>query len=281
MADSKGHSRISSSMVKHFAYDKIRYTLVLLITLVVIGWLSSANSLVSLSRTLSAYDAKLLQEGLNQCQALQVRPDATASASRTNPRFEGGLPILIRNASLINGDGTVLYRTNVLMENGVFTRVYDMLVEDDINLAKDTLVYDVQGRFITPGLVDMHSHAAVDSYPEFQGTDDTNEISNPVTSQMRTIDAMNVDDIMIKRIMSGGITSSLILPGSANVIGGEAYVIKHAAKESLAIEDYLLQSGVKGKRQRWCVIRSYWSELYTNQSQDQDGWQCPRLCGGC
>lgn len=209
------------------------------------------SSLYRTDSITSAYAANIYQEGLAQCLATTQRPVSEVASSRANPRFEGGLSILLQNSSLINGDGTILYRMSVLMENGVFTRVFDSKTKEDLTISKDTLVYDIQGRFITPGLVDMHSHAAVDSYPEFWGTEDTNEISGPVTSQMRTIDAMNVDDVMIKRIMSGGITSSLILPGSANLIGGEAYVIKHSAKKSLEIEDYLLQSGEKGKRRRW------------------------------
>lgn len=56
---------------------------------------------------------------------------------------------------------------------------------------------------------------------------------------------------MITRIMSGGVTTSLILPGSANLMGGEAFVIKHRPVESLKVEDMLLQANVTTKRERW------------------------------
>lgn len=69
---------------------------------------------------------------------------------------------------------------------------------------------------------------------------------------------------MIKRIMSGGVTSSLILPGSANVIGGEAFAIKHSAKKSLVVEDYLVQKGIDGKRQRWIKMVQKHIETFLN-----------------
>lgn len=68
---------------------------------------------------------------------------------------------------------------------------------------------------------------------------------------MRVIDAFNPSDEMLRRIMSGGVTSSLILPGSANLMGGEAYVVKHRPVESLKVEDMLLQANITTKPQRW------------------------------
>lgn len=53
------------------------------------------------------------------------------------------------------------------------------------------------------------------------------------------------------RIMSGGVTSSLILPGSANLMGGEAYVIKHRPVKSLLVEDMLVQANITTKKERW------------------------------
>ena len=216
-----------------------------------VGVLSQLLILLDADDLLTKLKLDVYNQGLQQCAQIQQPIYVDAGSSRHNPRaIPGTKPILIKNASLIDGDGTITFRSNVYMEDGIFTRI-DSLAVDDLVTSKDLLVYDVQGRFVTPGLVDMHSHAGVDSYPEFWGNEDTNEISNPVTSQMRTIDAIHTDDVMIKRIMSGGITTSLILPGSANLIGGEAFVIKHAEQKSKLVKDYLLQNGITGKRQRW------------------------------
>jgi len=59
----------------------------------------------------------------------------------------------------------------------------------------------------------QHSHAGVDSLPELFGTDDYNEVAGDITPFVRTIDAFNPSDEMIPRIASGGVTTSLILPG--------------------------------------------------------------------
>jgi len=68
-------------------------------------------------------------------------------------------------------------------------------------------------------LVDCHSHIALD--------DDVNEATSPVTPAMMMIDAFNSNDKAIYRILAGGVTTSLLLHGSANMIGGQAVVIKH------------------------------------------------------
>ena len=78
---------------------------------------------------------------------------------------------------------------------------------------------DAEGKYLTPGIVDSHSHIALD--------DDVNEATSPVTPQMMMKDAFNYQDKAIYRALAGGVTSSLLLHGSANMIGGQAVVIKH------------------------------------------------------
>lgn len=118
-----------------------------------------AVSLYSPSKTAVVFEHELrsFRDGVSLCDALALKPDSTISASRKNHRFEAGTkPTLLKNASLIDGDGTISYRTNILMEDGIFTRITDLAL-DEVETMKDILVYDVQGRFVTPGLVDMHS----------------------------------------------------------------------------------------------------------------------------
>jgi hypothetical protein len=83
--------------------------------------------------------------------------------------------------------------------------------------------------------------------------DDTNEISGDITPYVRTIDAINPSDEMFQRIASGGVTTSLILPGSANNIGGEAYVLKLRKVPTLSVEDMLIQYNITTKRERWSM----------------------------
>lgn len=80
-------------------------------------------------------------------------------------------------------------------------------------------VIDAAGKYVTPGIVDSHSHIALD--------EDVNEATSPVTPQMMMIDAFDYQDKAIYRGLAGGVTTSLLLHGSANMIGGQALVIKH------------------------------------------------------
>ncbi|PYV57557.1 MAG: amidohydrolase [Acidobacteria bacterium] len=80
-------------------------------------------------------------------------------------------------------------------------------------------VIDAGGKFVTPGIIDSHSHIALDN--------DVNEATSPITPQMMMIDAFDYQDKAIYRGLAGGVTTSLLLHGSANMIGGQAVVIKH------------------------------------------------------
>lgn len=79
------------------------------------------------------------------------------------------------------------------------------------------MVHDGSGRMLTAGIIDMHSHAGDGSLPETRGGEDSNEMSSDTTPYVRSLDAINPLDPQIRVIKSGGVTTSLILPGSGNV----------------------------------------------------------------
>jgi imidazolonepropionase-like amidohydrolase len=90
---------------------------------------------------------------------------------------------------------------------------------ESVNAPAGATVIDAGGKYVTPGIVDSHSHIALD--------DDVNEATSPVTPQMMMKDAFDYQDKAIYRALAGGVTTSLLLHGSANMIGGQAIVIKH------------------------------------------------------
>jgi len=92
-------------------------------------------------------------------------------------------------------------------------------VGESVNAPSSATVVDAGGKFLTPGIIDSHSHIALD--------DDVNEATSPVTPHMMMIDAFDYQDKAIYRALAGGVTTSLLLHGSANMIGGQAIVIKH------------------------------------------------------
>ena len=120
--------------------------------------------------------------------------------------------ILIRNATVwTNEPDGVLQGADVLIRNGKIARVGKGISETGARIIDGT------GKHVTPGVIDEHSHIAAASI---------NEGAQSVTSEVRIADNLNPEDINIYRQLSGGVTSSHILHGSANTIGGQTQLIK-------------------------------------------------------
>ncbi|KAK0611674.1 hypothetical protein B0T14DRAFT_440877 [Immersiella caudata] len=192
--------------------------------------------------TVHGLSVKRLQKDLATCSKLRKKPEDPIGPGRDrNARYiDGHAPTLIKNATVWvgepvegtsaedarNGKGYRWITSDVYLEHGLIKRVEASIAVSSV--AKDAIVYDAKGRPLTTGIIDMHSHAGVGSLPFLVGNEDSNEASGDITPFVRSIDGIQVDDHQIQVIKSGGVTTSLILPGSANNMGGEAYVIKHA-----------------------------------------------------
>src|SRR5207237_6720607 len=85
---------------------------------------------------------------------------------------------------------------------------------------------DLRGAYVTPGLIDVHSHLGVFASPEVVGTDDGNEATAPITAEVSAEHSFWPQDPQLRRAIAGGVTSILVLPGSANVIGGRGFPVK-------------------------------------------------------
>jgi imidazolonepropionase-like amidohydrolase len=140
-----------------------------------------------------------------------VAPDGSAS---------GGEAPAAQNDVVIRG-GTILTITHGKIENGSIYIHNGKIaaVGKTVNAPASATVIDAAGKWVMPGIIDSHSHIALD--------DDVNEATNPVTPHMMMKDAFDYDDKGIYRALAGGVTTSLLLHGSANMIGGQAIVIKH------------------------------------------------------
>ncbi len=120
--------------------------------------------------------------------------------------------ILIKNATVwTNEKEGVLENADVLIKDGKISAVGKNLSDASARIIDGT------GKHVTAGIIDEHSHIAAASI---------NEGAQSVTSEVRIADNLNPDDINIYRQLSGGVTSSHILHGSANVIGGQTQLIK-------------------------------------------------------
>lgn len=127
----------------------------------------------------------------------------------TQPKQE---TILIKNATVwTNEKEGILQNADVLIKDGKIAAVGKNLSDASAKIIDGT------GKHVTPGIIDEHSHIAAASI---------NEGAQSVTSEVRITDNLNPDDINIYRQLSGGVTTSHILHGSANVIGGQTQLIK-------------------------------------------------------
>ncbi|MEM1328737.1 MAG: amidohydrolase family protein [Bacteroidota bacterium] len=130
----------------------------------------------------------------------------------TAQKIETG-SVLIKNGTLLTITDGVKENTDILIENGKIKRIAANIG------AKDGMkVINAEGQFVMPGIIDAHSHIAIDA---------VNEATSPVTSEVFVGDAINPFDIAIYRALAGGVTISHAMHGSANVIGGECETIKH------------------------------------------------------
>jgi len=182
-----------------------------------------------------------LQADFKTCEKLQHKPKDPSGPREKNARYiDGHKPTLIRNATIWTGeplDGTSAadakagkgfgwVKSDVLLQYGLIISVEPSISKD--GLPVDTIIWEAEGRQLTAGIIDMHSHAGVYPLPALEGGNDGNEMSNDVTPFVRSLDALDPFDPQYQVIKSGGVTTSLILPGSGNNIGGEAYAVKHA-----------------------------------------------------
>ncbi|TFK54416.1 composite domain of metallo-dependent hydrolase [Heliocybe sulcata] len=168
---------------------------------------------------------------LQKCRALDVLPGPPADFNKrtASDRFvEGTKPTLIRNATVWTGrrkGKEILHGADILLDKGLIKSL-GHLHEALIQSYDDLVHVDAKGAWVTPGIVDLHSHLGVYSAPALSGASDGNSLHGPVLPWLRSLDALNTRDDAFKLTVSGGVTTALVLPGSANAIGGQAFPIK-------------------------------------------------------
>ena len=129
-------------------------------------------------------------------------------------------PVLIRNATILTAAGPEV-TGSILFADGKI-----VAVGGDIAAPADALTIDGTGKFVTPGLIDTHSHIGVYSAPGIASLSDGNEATDPVTSEVWAEHSVWPQDPQIPLAIAGGVTVAQILPGSANLVGGRAVTLR-------------------------------------------------------
>src|SRR5215469_6758919 len=109
----------------------------------------------------------------------------------------------------------------VLIENGKITAV-----GESVDVPDGAQVVDADGAWVLPGFMDAHAHVGVSEEAEGWAGQDTNEMTEPVTAQVRAIDAINPAELGFRDAISGGVLAVNVNPGSGNPIGGQTVALK-------------------------------------------------------
>jgi imidazolonepropionase-like amidohydrolase len=140
-------------------------------------------------------------------------------ASTYTPRASG--PTLIRSATVLDGAGAELANADVLMRDGRIVSV-----GANLDAGEGVTVIDGRGKFVTPGIIDVHSHLGVYPAPSIDATSDGNEATQPNTAEVWAEHSVWPQDPGFGRAVAGGITTLHILPGSANLFGGRGVTLR-------------------------------------------------------
>jgi len=145
--------------------------------------------------------------------------------------------MLLKNAKIYTMEDRVIENGFVRVEDGKISLVDDM--ENLQEKLEDTI--DLKGKSVYPGFIDAHTHLGIfENGLTFEG-DDGNEENDPLTPQLRAIDAINPMDVCFKEAYKEGITTVLTGPGSANPIGGEILALKTFGKR---VDDMIIKSPI-------------------------------------
>ena len=139
----------------------------------------------------------------------------------------GSENIVIRNATVFDGDGNKFQNYDVHFSNGEIQAVGSGLVVDGADEIDGT------GKFVTPGIIDNHSHMGVYPAPGVRTSSDGNEATNPVTAEVWAEHSVWSQDPQYKLALAGGITTFHVLPGSANLFGGRGVTLKNVSANTV------------------------------------------------
>ena len=135
--------------------------------------------------------------------------------------------IIIRNATIFDGNGNKFLDYDVYFSDG---KIKNLGVDLEVEGAREI---DATGKYVTPGIVDNHSHMGVYPAPSVRTSSDGNEATNPVTAEVWAEHSVWSQDPQYKLALAGGVTTFHVLPGSANLFGGRGVTLKNVSANTV------------------------------------------------
>jgi imidazolonepropionase-like amidohydrolase len=166
----------------------------------------------------------------------KVKPSPPAVATKPVVKAEApfpstykpypSVPTLIRGATIFDGEGGRIDNGAVLLQGGKIAAVAGSLA--DMDIPADVVTIDGSGMYVTPGIIDIHSHLGVYPSPADAALSDGNEMTSPTTPEVWAEHSVWPQDPGFSRALTnGGVTALQILPGSANLMGGRSVTLKN------------------------------------------------------
>jgi imidazolonepropionase-like amidohydrolase len=141
-----------------------------------------------------------------------------------------GVATAIRNVTIYDGEGGKIDNGVVFMSGGKISSVGG----PDAPIPADIAVFDGAGKYVTPGIIDIHSHLGDYPTPSVEAHSDGNEATSPTTPEVWAEHSVWPQDPGFSRALAnGGVTSLQILPGSANLMGGRSVVLKNVYSRTI------------------------------------------------
>jgi imidazolonepropionase-like amidohydrolase len=172
---------------------------------------------------------------LPACAANEEAPRSASAGAREAPqtysrnpfpstyRAYGGVPTVVQNVTIYDGEGGRIENGSVLFAEG---RIVE--VGQSVNAPEGAAVIDGRGKWVTPGIIDIHSHLGDYPSPAVEAHSDGNEVTGPVRPEVWAEHSVWPQDPGFTRALAnGGVTSLHVLPGSANLFGGRGVTLKN------------------------------------------------------
>jgi imidazolonepropionase-like amidohydrolase len=188
----------------------------------------------SLSAALASALAAVLLAGCATSGASTENESVTPAARFTDDPYPStyraiaATPVLITGATVLTGSGERLDNADVLLRDGKVAAVGTAL-----DAPLDATRVDGSGKWVTPGLIDVHSHLGVYPSPGANAHSDGNEATAPVTANVWAEHSVWPQDPGFHAALAGGITSLQVLPGSANLVGGRGVTLKNVSATTM------------------------------------------------